>query len=47
MRRLWLRLRTALSPRWPALPDDERQSIDEQVRVRSEWVENHRRKETE
>lgn len=38
----WGRLKLWLSPRWPALPDDIHQSIDEQVRVRTDWVRNHR-----
>jgi len=38
--RVWLRL--LASRRWPELPDDEQQSVQEQIRVRSEWIRTHR-----
>ena len=42
--RLFLsRLRLWLSPRWPDLPDDIAQSIDEQATERTRWIREHSR----
>lgn len=35
--RLWLRL----PGRWPEQPEDERQSIEQQQRLRTQWVRDH------
>lgn len=41
--RLYLsRFLDRLKPCLPEVPDDVRQSIDEQTRVRTEWIRNHR-----